>query len=305
MRVAPLHVALVVNPASGKGRAALAADALESPLRAAGITVSRGHVDALDTLLGSGPPFTAVLLVGGDGTVHHALPALRRAGVPLWHVPTGTENLFARGLGHSARPDAVLAALRAARTRALDLIEIAPASGSASTLAAIMLSLGPDAGVIARLDAARTGPITHASYLRPALAEAFAPALAPISLWADGRTIVRSRPGWLVIANMRPFGARIDPCPDADPSDGLLDALFLPATSTARVLLAMFCLRAGLTPSGALRVRAREFILLRGACPAQADGEVFDQPWSLLTLRAVGTVGKAETVGGLRVLAPA
>lgn len=296
MRDAPIHAALVVNPASGKGRAARVADALESHLRAAGVEISRAHVEAMDTLLGSGPPLTAVLLVGGDGTVHHALPALRRAGVPLWHVPTGTENLIARELGHSARPESVLAALRAGRTRALDLIEILPVSGGSHTLAAIMLSVGPDAGVVARLDASRTGPITHASYLRPSLAEAFAPALAPISLWAEGRCIVESRPGWLVVANMRSFGARINPCPDADPSDRVLDAMFLPAASTARVLLGMACLRAGLIPPGALRLRAREFTLLRGACPAQVDGEVFAEPWSLVTLRAVGE---------LSVLAPA
>jgi diacylglycerol kinase (ATP) len=287
--------AIVINPASGRGRAVPVADRLQAALHAAGIATSRWHVDALEAQLASNPAPRAVLIVGGDGSVHHALPALQRAAVPFWHVPTGTENLIARELNHSARPDAVLRALRAGRSRPIDLIRVTPASPDhTSALAAVMLSVGPDAGVIARLDASRTGPITHASYLRPSILEAFAPSLAPISLWADGVEVINARPGWLVIANMRSFGARVNPCADARHADGLLDAMFVPATSAARVLAAMALLRLRLPVPGAIRRRAREFTLARGSCPVQADGEVFARPWSLLTLRAVGGLRAIE-----------
>ncbi len=44
-----------------------------------------------------------VILVGGDGTVHEALPALREAGLPFGVVPCGRGNDFARNVGISRR----------------------------------------------------------------------------------------------------------------------------------------------------------------------------------------------------------
>lgn len=43
----------------------------------------------------------AILLVGGDGTVHEALPAVRKTGLPFGLVPCGRGNDFARNVGLS------------------------------------------------------------------------------------------------------------------------------------------------------------------------------------------------------------
>jgi len=44
------------------------------------------------------PPkeMTAVLLIGGDGTVHEALPALREVNLPFGLIPCGRGNDFAQ-----------------------------------------------------------------------------------------------------------------------------------------------------------------------------------------------------------------
>jgi diacylglycerol kinase (ATP) len=52
--------------------------------------------------------FDAVVLVGGDGTVHEALPAVAAEGLPLGIVPSGRGNDFARNLGLPLDPRANL-----------------------------------------------------------------------------------------------------------------------------------------------------------------------------------------------------
>lgn len=41
----------------------------------------------------------AILLSGGDGTVHHALPAIAETGLPFGYLPCGRGNDFARNIG--------------------------------------------------------------------------------------------------------------------------------------------------------------------------------------------------------------
>jgi diacylglycerol kinase (ATP) len=43
----------------------------------------------------------AILLIGGDGTVHEALPAILQAGLPFGIIPCGRGNDFARNIGLS------------------------------------------------------------------------------------------------------------------------------------------------------------------------------------------------------------
>lgn len=47
---------------------------------------------------------TAVLLIGGDGTIHEALPALREVNLPFGLIPCGRGNDFARNIGLSLDP---------------------------------------------------------------------------------------------------------------------------------------------------------------------------------------------------------
>jgi YegS/Rv2252/BmrU family lipid kinase len=46
--------------------------------------------------------FDAVLLLGGDGTVHDALPAILSANIPFGYLPGGRGNDFVRNIGFTA-----------------------------------------------------------------------------------------------------------------------------------------------------------------------------------------------------------
>ncbi|MCI0356065.1 MAG: hypothetical protein L0099_13665 [Acidobacteria bacterium] len=51
----------------------------------------------------------AVLIVGGDGTIHHQLPHLAHTGIPLLVAPYGSGNDFARALGLSTPANSLAA----------------------------------------------------------------------------------------------------------------------------------------------------------------------------------------------------
>ncbi|MDX2148147.1 MAG: diacylglycerol kinase family protein [Planctomycetota bacterium] len=264
---------LLENPNSGRGLAATIARTLADALTAAGHRISRrsalssgpGHADAGTDL---------VVVVGGDGSVHHALDGLIASGIPVFHAPLGTENLFARQFAMAPKPEQLLAAIHRWQVREVDVGRCHFEGGSRRFT--IMASFGPDASVIHRLHAIRRGPISHASYVWPSLREAVAPRFEPVTLRVDGKTLVEQRPGMLVVANSRQYAMRIDPASPAAMDDGLLDAVFLPASTSIRLVswLVGSRFRRHLRDADAIHARGK-LIEVVGAAPCQLDGEAF------------------------------
>ena len=184
--------------------------------------------------VGQGPELTPALLAGadalvvagGDGTVHHAAGAAIESGVPIYHAACGNENLFAREFGMRPDPRAVLDALDHGERRRVDLGQC---NGSSFL---IMGSVGPDASVIRRLHRSRRRPTGHLAYARPVLYEAFRPYLPEMTVHVDGETLLGDWRGIVVVANCRQYAMRVDPCPGACMDDGLLDLVCLPCTTT-------------------------------------------------------------------------
>lgn len=242
-----MRVATLYNPRAGKGRGAAFVPVLEKTLLAAS-----HEVRAIDvtTASGSVPSLLAwahaVVIVGGDGTLHHALPALVRTPRPVYHAAMGTENLFAREFEHVPDAEHVVAILSRGKTRTIDVASLTVAGAATPpTLFAIMASLGPDASIIHRLNGRRSGPIRHASYVRPILQELVAPRVPVFSVSIDGRRVIDSRPGMVVVANLRQYALRLDPAPTADPADGLLDVVFIPGRSLPSIALGLSAWRLG------------------------------------------------------------
>ena len=232
-----LRLALLFNPRSGSGRAHRLADLFTHALSAAGHTVPT--LPLHDQTGRPLPPMTAeslqdddvLAVVGGDGTIHRAAPIAAAARRPLYHIPAGTENLFARHYGMTRDPAQLLAALDRGRCLPMDL---AHAAGRPFLL---MASIGPDAGVIHRLHHSRAGAIRQWSYLRPVLAELIDPRLPLLTVHVDGRPWLQSARGLLVIGNSPHYAWRLNPARDALADDGLLDACFYPADTIADTVI--------------------------------------------------------------------
>lgn len=271
-----MRVRLLSNPRSGRGSAAVIASSLQVALRDAGHEVATSTVGDPPAVGDTAPPPDVVVVIGGDGTLHRALPELARPTDPgspapgaVYHVPTGTENLFARQFGMTADPARLLAALDRGRIETVDLGECN------GVLFALMVSTGPDAGVVHRLAAVRGGAIGRWHYARPLIAEALRPRLGPVRVVVDGREIAAGR-GTAVVANSRQYGMRLDPARGAVMNDALLDAVFVPCGSGAAMAVRMVALRMGRL-EGLVTARGSQIqvedLNTGTSAPVQMDGE--------------------------------
>ncbi|UQS25013.1 sphingosine kinase [Amycolatopsis thermalba] len=273
-----IRAALAVHPDTGRGAAARIAGTVAARLRAG--------VDRLD-LLGTTAPgdlpdgLDALVVLGGDGAVHHAVQYCAATGTPLGLVPAGTGNDLARGLGVPLDPlaaaDAVVTALRERRHRAVDL------GHAGGTWFATVLCTGFDAAVNARATRLRWPSGPH-RYDVAVLAELAAFRARPVTLTTDtGRLDLDAT--LVAIGNTPFYGAGMRICPHADPADGLFDITVVGRATRADLLRILPGLRHGrhLRHPAVRTLRAREVRIETTGWPLCADGEML--PGGAVTAR--------------------
>ncbi|MBA2356938.1 MAG: diacylglycerol kinase family lipid kinase [Actinobacteria bacterium] len=172
-----------------------------------------------------------VVAVGGDGTVHEVVNGLASApgpsGCELAIIPRGTGIDFVRTLGIPAGFDAAVRVAAGGAARQIDLgraAYLATRGGQADAFFANIASVGMS-GEVAR----RTNETTKAlggkvSYLYATLSVFARWRASEVRVSVDGQER-RGAMHDVVVANGRYFGGGMMMCPDADPSDGLLDVL--------------------------------------------------------------------------------
>jgi diacylglycerol kinase (ATP) len=233
----PNHWAMIINPAAGGGRCGdLAREAL-SMLSDRGLKVSpmvsQQDGDTCELIeraarLGVG----RVVLCGGDGTVHHALPALVSTQLPAALLPLGTANDLSRALGIPRRLPAAVQALCSSQARSLDLGRVN------GVLFATVASVGLDAEINHHL-ATRPGRSAGTwVYLLTAvrLALGYRPRVARIRT-PNGE--LRQATLLVAMANTQSYGGGLRIAPRADPGDGLLDICRVDAMPLPRMLALM------------------------------------------------------------------
>ncbi|MGH8292242.1 MAG: diacylglycerol/lipid kinase family protein [Gammaproteobacteria bacterium] len=124
-----MHAALVINPAAGRGAGRRLAAAIADYLAELGIQIhtqdfSRSGDDLaiqVHERLAAHPD--AVIVVGGDGSVHAAVNGWMQAegGAPLAFVPVGTGNDFTKMLGYASDWRAACRQIAQTRTRHVDV----------------------------------------------------------------------------------------------------------------------------------------------------------------------------------------
>jgi len=215
-----VRIALAANRASGGG---LDPEPLAVAMRSHGavVAVFGCRDEDLERAAAWGPDRLAV--AGGDGTIGSVAELAGRLDVPLAVLPTGTANDFARV--HDVPDDLLAAAALAAsgeHTRPLELGRLADgrpfvnvASAGLASVAArnaqpLKPRLGPLAyGVGAARAAAREHPL-------------------PVSVRVDGREVFDGGCWQLIVAVSGAFGGGSGVA-EADPDDGVLDVVIIPA----------------------------------------------------------------------------
>lgn len=278
-----MNVTLLTNPAARAGAHTGAAPQAAERLRAHGIRttiISGGSAaessELLRTAIGLGTD--AVAVAGGDGTVGLAIQELAGTGIPLGIIPAGTGNDLAAALGiKELDVQSAADAIAAGITRDIDLARVTRTDGSTSFFGTVLAS-GFDSRVNDRANAMRW-PRGGSRYNIAILVEFLTLAGTPYDVeltLADGTT--EHITGDLVMAtvgNGPSYGGGIPICPDADPSDGLLDVTLVRPAGRLRLLRLLPRVYRGThtTVAEVSTSRVRSVRLAAAGVTAYADGD--------------------------------
>lgn len=227
----PGPVAVLANPTAGRGRHSALLPRLLDGLAAAGRPVrlleasSPAEAEAAcraAVVDGAG----ALVAIGGDGTVHRALQAVAGTDVPFGPIPAGTGNDFALDTGFPADPvaaaEVIASALRDGRSQAVDLARMIGADGTERWYGAV-LAAGFDS-IVNELANRMRWPRGRRRYDLAILVELFRLRPRRYTLRLDG--VPHELDAVLVaVGNCPTYGGGMRICPDADPTDGLLDVV--------------------------------------------------------------------------------
>jgi len=220
----------IVNPAAGGGKSAKLAGPALAGLRKKGL-----HIDVIAS---TGPGqavqlareayaqgYRKFLAVGGDGTAHEIIngvlarnPSAER--IALGFLPLGTGNSFLRDFTDKGA-EASLDALLANRTRPVDLVRLAHASGQIYSFNILSLGFTADVGALTNR---AFKPLGHLGYLLGVVVRLAQLKRRAFVLRSDEETEWDTRRSlFLTFNNSKYTGGTMLIAPDADPSDGLIE----------------------------------------------------------------------------------
>ena len=233
------RVLICFNPVSGKGRAStyvqeLLKYAAKHKIDCLLLESSKNEevlFKALDSL--DFKDFKALIVVGGDGLVHQVLQSLTGSDLPVFVLPAGTGNDFARtNRILDLSPGKVFGRIYESEPNCIDLGSIH--KGASTKVFGQILSTGFDAEVNQRANKNRY----ISGKMKYNLATLFElPRFEPIrySLEIDGAN--RDVTAMLIaIANGPSYGGGMQLVPHADRSDGKLDIMILHPVSKIELL---------------------------------------------------------------------
>ncbi len=179
-----------------------------------------------------------VIAAGGDGTLNEvingiATPSPAR-GVCVGIVPLGTANDFARSIGMMGDVDATIEILQTKTTARIDLVRMT----SERTRHFVNTSAGGFSGVVNEKLTPEIklnwGPLAYLRSAAAALPELHA--YRTTVTFDDAESLVIDLYN-VIVANGQFVAGGLPIAPQADPSDGLLDAVLIPKRSAAEMAL--------------------------------------------------------------------
>jgi len=277
---------LIVNPASGGGRARSLLPAVERELdqrRAVfRVETTRDSEHAVAEALRAAASGEIPVVMSGDGLVGIVGGALVGSEQPLGIIPGGRGNDLARVLGIPSDPVGAIDVLAAGQTRVIDVGE----ANGRRFLGIASVGFDSDANRIAN----------ETRLIRGNLVYAYA-ALRALVAWKPARFSVRAGEDQLrftgycvVVANSKAYGGGMFVAPDADLSDGEFDIVLIGEVGKLRFLSNLPKVFKGThVDNDEVRVFRAPYLELSASRPfaIYADGErLTDLPASLRILPA-------------------
>jgi len=225
---------IIVNTVAGHGRALKVAAQVEAWLKERGQrhtmvrTEYPGHAIALAKACGDQGD-KRMFCIGGDGTVFEVANGLLGSDTALGIIPGGTGNDFARTLGLPKDPVAVMEALLAAPSRAVNVCTLN------DRVFLNVCGAGFDVDVVVASNRAKHLGQGMLPYLYGVLHTLFTHKPRHFTIEFDGET--RQGPLLLVsVANGQYIGGGMHIAPMARLDDDLLDVIMIQAVSRPRIL---------------------------------------------------------------------
>jgi diacylglycerol kinase (ATP) len=233
-------VTALTNPVSGHGAALRAAQIAIARLQHRGLEVVEiiGD-DAEDARYLAGAALErgtdALMVTGGDGVVSNALQVLAGTDVPLGIVPAGTGNDHAREFGIPTKdPEAAADIIIDGWTETIDLGRIGDAKGVYKWFGTVAAT-GFDSLVTDRANR-MSWPHGRMRYYIAMLAELSQLRVLPFRLVLDGTRKIDADITLAAFGNTRSYGGGLLICPNADPTDGLLDITMAHSASRTKLV---------------------------------------------------------------------
>jgi diacylglycerol kinase (ATP) len=184
---------------------------------------------------------SAVLIFGGDGTVHRHLPELHKLKLPVLVVPSGSGNDFAKAMGLRNEEMAIEAwrhfCTEGSNVREIDLGAIQPCNqaGQAEVLFCCVAGVGMDAEANARANRLPAWLKGRGGYLLAALQSLIAFRPVEMNAITEEKRICRSA-FFIAVGNLHRYGGGMKVTPRAAPDDGLLDVCLVGQMSKFKLL---------------------------------------------------------------------
>ncbi len=263
---------VVINPVARGGRRGAPRAALETAAAERGwrvewwATEAPGHaVELAARAVRERRPLLAVW--GGDGTYNEAARGLVGSDTALVALPGGTTSVLAYELGIPRDPAAALSGLLAGRRR-----EMAVGRTDAGGLFLLMLSVGPDALILANLPALLKKRAGKAGITAQAVMEFVHGRLPRFTVSMDGADLDAA---WCIVGNGRCYGGPYPATPGADPFTTGFEVVTLTRHGRAAAVPFFFSIPSGrhLNLEGVERRSATEVTLTGDGVPYQLDGD--------------------------------
>lgn len=297
---------VILNPASGHGRAGRLWNRAESILRqthpdlVVHRTTGRGDAATVASALVALGPGATLLAVGGDGTVHEVVNGMLHAGPGaggpvLAILPAGSGNDLARQLGLPRDPAALAALLMDRPVRTMDVVRAEWPGGREWFVNVASFGFTGQAARLVDRMGKRFGGVSYVAGALLALAR-HRNVHVHLAIDAGPGTPVHLACG--VAANASWFAAGMHVAPGSAVDDGLLDLIQVGARGRAGLLrlLAGVFRGAHLRAPGVSRTAARRVtVTWEGALAFETDGEL---------IPATSPTTLVVEPGRLRIVAP-
>lgn len=240
--------------------------------------VNTSTPDDLTKALAAHPEVDAVVVLGGDGSLHAVVGALRSAGrlteVTIGLVPLGTGNDFAATLGLPDDPVQAAEVIITGHTREIDLI----VDGHDDVVVnAAHVGIGADAAEAAKPWKKALGPVGYVVGAVITGVRGLTTPGARLEIRVDGEPLPRKEPVIQVaVGNGRFVGGGTPLLPQADPSDGKLDVAVSYTESPRRRIAYAWSVRRGdhHRRDDVVYLRGSEVTIRGDALACTSDGEL-------------------------------